>query len=452
MMGERLAGQERLFYEICLEDKVPADHLVRRLDAVLDLIWLRTELAPYYSHTGCPSIDPELMIRMLLLGYCFSIRSDRRLCQEVDMNLAYRWFCRLGLEGRVPDHSTFSVNRHGRFRDSDILRRVFETVVRGCMDAGLVGGEGFAVDASVIEANASRFARIEGSEIDWTDEQQARRPVREYLAALESENAPTNPARTPKAMSPTDPAAAWTTRGRNKVMFGYSLNYLMDTQDSVIVDVEATPTRISKEVDATETMIERAQDRFNLRPDNIAGDVAYGTGEMLGWLVDRGIEPHIPVWDKGRRKDGTFSREDFVFDKDRDAYTCRNGKPLRTTGTVHDGKTLRYRASTFDCTDCPLKPRCCPNTPARYIPRDIHEGARDHARSLMGTEPFRQSARKRKKIETRFGDVKWNLGLTRLRLRGLAGARDEFHLAATVQNLRRLTKHLIRPPPRPAIA
>ncbi len=157
MMGAALGRQDRLFYAFCLDDVVPADHLLRRIDAVLDLSWLRGELAPYYSHTGCPSVDPELMIRMLLLGYCYSIRSDRRLCQEVEMNLAYRWFCRLGLEDKVPDHSTFSINRHGRFRDSDILRQVFESVVRGCMDAGLVGGEGFAVDASVIEADASRF-------------------------------------------------------------------------------------------------------------------------------------------------------------------------------------------------------------------------------------------------------------------------------------------------------
>ena len=133
MMGERLVRQDRLFYEICLEDRVPPDHLVRRIDSALDLSWLRAELALYYSHTGCPSVDPELMIRMLLLGYCYSIRSDRRLCQEVEMNLAYRWFCRLGLEDKVPDHSTFSINRHGRFRDSDILRQVFESVVRGCM-------------------------------------------------------------------------------------------------------------------------------------------------------------------------------------------------------------------------------------------------------------------------------------------------------------------------------
>ena len=166
MMGERVGSQDRLFYEFCLEDRIPTDHFLRKIDAVLDLSWLRGELAPYYSHTGCPSIDPELLIRMLIVGYSYSIRSERRLCQEVEMNLAYRWFCRLGLEDRVPDHSSFSVNRHGRFRDSDILRKVFEEVVCGCMKAGLVGGEGFAVDASVIEADASRFARIKGAEVD----------------------------------------------------------------------------------------------------------------------------------------------------------------------------------------------------------------------------------------------------------------------------------------------
>ncbi len=190
MMGERLGRQDRLFYEFCLEDRVPADHLLRKIDGVLDLSWLRGKLKPYYSHTGCPSIDPELMIRMLLIGYCYSIRSERRLCQEVEMNLAYRWFCRLGLEDRVPDHSTFSVNRHGRFRDSDIFRQVFESIVRRCMDVGLVGGEGFAVDASVIEADASRFKRIEGSQVAWTDAQRARRPIREYLAALDGERPP----------------------------------------------------------------------------------------------------------------------------------------------------------------------------------------------------------------------------------------------------------------------
>ena len=213
MMGQAVGQQDRLFYEFNLEDRIPANHLLRRIDAVLDLSWFRAELAPSYSHTGCPSVDPELMIRMLLVGYCHSIRSERRLCQEVELNLAYRWFCRLGLEDKVPNHSTFSVNRHGRFRDSDVLRKVFEGIVRQCMEAGLVGGEGFAVDASVIEADASRFKRIEGAEIEWSKEQLARRAIKEYVDALESENKPINPVRKPKALSPTDPAAAWTTRG-----------------------------------------------------------------------------------------------------------------------------------------------------------------------------------------------------------------------------------------------
>jgi IS5 family transposase len=377
---------------------------------------------------------------MVLVGYCYSIRADRRLCQTVALDLACRWFCGLGLEDRVPDHSTFSVNRHGRFRDSDILRKVFEKVVRECMAAGLVKGEGFAVDASVIEADASRFKRIEGSEIDWTDEERARRPIREYLAALDGKDRTSNPDRAPKALSPIDPAAAWTARGRHKVMFGYSLNYLIDMEHAVIVDVAATPTRISMEVDATETMIERTEGCFGLKPERIAGDAAYGTGTMLGWLVRRQIDPHIPVWDKSKRDDATFSRQDFTFDEDANAYVCPGGKALKSTGRLHDGKTRLYRASKLDCERCPLKAWCCPNTPSRKIPRDVNEPARDHARSLMGTEAYLLSGRQRKKIEMLFGDVKRNLGLTRLRLRGLTGDGDEFLLAATVQNLRRLAK------------
>ena len=452
MMGAPVGRQDRLFYEFDLEDMVPSDHFLRRIDAVLDLSWLRDELKPYYSHLGCPSICPELMVRMLLVGYCYSIRSERRLCQEVEMNLAYRWFCGLGLEDKIPHHSSFSVNRHGRFRDSDILRKVFEEVVRGCLKSGLVGGEGFAVDASVIEADASRFQRVKGSEVDWTDEQRARRPVSEYLVALEDENPPVNPNQKPKAMSPTDPSAAWTTRGRNKVMFGYSLNYLIDLENAVIVDVEATPTRISKEVDATETMIERTEDRFALKPDRLAGDVAYGTGEMLGWLVKRKIDPHVPVWDQSEvAADGKFVRADFIYDKDRDLYICPGGKALKTSGTVHDGTTIKYIAKYSDCAQCPLKPECTTGR-ERRVSRDVNQEARDYTQALMETEAYATSRVERKKIERLFGEAKHILSMVRLRLRGLTGAHDEFLLTATVQNLKRLANHSTRPPPQPMMA
>src|SRR5665811_202304 len=178
MMGQQGGNQERLFYSFSLEDHVPADHLLRGVDRFLDLSELRQHLAGHYSNTGRPSIDPELMIRMLIIGYCFGIRSERRLCEEVHLNLAYRWFCRLGLEGDVPDHSTFSKNRHGRFRESDLLRKLFETVVARCMKEGIVGGEAFAVDASIIVADAHRrrsLAKVE--DLDPT----SSRAVTEYL-------------------------------------------------------------------------------------------------------------------------------------------------------------------------------------------------------------------------------------------------------------------------------
>src|SRR5215475_8988996 len=156
MMGNRQVEQAALFYQFSLERHIPSDHLLRSIDRFVDLEQVRRDLAPFYSSIGRPSIDPELMIRILLIGYCFGIRSERRLCDEVHLNLAYRWFCRLGLDGAVPDHSTFSKNRHGCFRESDLFRRMFESVLRRCIEERLVGGEGFAVDASLIKADANR--------------------------------------------------------------------------------------------------------------------------------------------------------------------------------------------------------------------------------------------------------------------------------------------------------
>src|SRR5271169_6837539 len=183
MMGERQVHQDALFYEFSLERHVPAEHLLRSIDRFVELDGVRCELAPFYSEAGRRSIDPELMIRMLIVGYCFGIRSERRLCEEVHLNLAYRWFCRLGLDGDVPDHSTFSKNRHGRFRESDLLRRLFETVLRRCIREGLVGGEGFAVDASLIKAEANRQRGVEGEK--GLPPKATGRAVDEYLAVLD---------------------------------------------------------------------------------------------------------------------------------------------------------------------------------------------------------------------------------------------------------------------------
>ena len=449
MMGRQTGNQSQLFYLFNLERRIPADHLLRRINPVVTriLVEVREQLAPFYSDIGRPSIDPELMIRMLIVGYCYGIRFERRLCEELELHLAYRWFCRLDLDDKVPDHSTFSVNRHGRFRDSDILRQVFEAVVRVCMDAGLVKGEGFAVDASVMEANASRYRGKAPDEIAWAEPERQTRAVKEYLAALEAETEPNPDRKLPKVISPSDPSSAWTAKANKRVQFGYGLNYLIDIANAIIVDVEPTPARTYDEVESTKTMLDRTERRFGLKPKRLAADTAYGTGRFLGWLVGHRIAPHIPVRDASERDDGTFSRTDFRWDRRRGVYICPSGKVLHTTGTVHDGNTLRYRASKFDCEVCALKMQCCPNGPARQIPRDVHEYARDVTRRLMRTKAFLKSRDQRKRVEMRFAHLKIHHGFERMRLRGLSGARDEFLLAATVQNLKTLALRLLGQPP-----
>ena len=453
MMGRLDREQEQLFYSFRLDDAVPDDHPVRGIAGVLDLSWVHGELAPYYPTIGRPSIDPVLMIRMLVVGYGFAIRSERMLCREVQVNLAYRWFCGLGIEDKVPDHSAFSRARNERFRDSDIFRQVFERVVESCIAAGLIGGEGFAVDASLIAADANKQRSVPGAEwLKARDPKTASRAVKEYLATLDDAAFGAASEVVPKFVSPSDPAAQWTGAMRGPAFFAYADNYLIDVKFGIIMDVEASRAIRQAEVGAAKTMIGRTEERFGLKPERLAADTAYGSGKNLNWLVNgKDIAPHIPVIDKSKREDGTFSREDFRFDKERNVYVCPANKPLTTTGTAIDEETLRYIASTSDCRGCLLKAQCCPKTSFRSIPRSIYEEARDVARALAKTQAFEQSRRERKRVEMLFAHLKRILKLGRLRLRGPRGAQDEFTLAAIAQNLRRLAKLVVRPPP-PAVA
>jgi transposase len=448
MMGRQTVDQSQLFYLFNLEKRIPERHLLRRINPIVGpiLAKFREKLAPFYSEIGRPSIDPELMIRMLIVGYCYGIRFERRLCEEVELHLAYRWFCRLDLDDKVPDHSTFSANRHGRFRESDLFRQIFEAVVRTCMDAGLVKGEAFAVDASVMEADASRYHGKAPDEIDWSAPERQTRAVAEFLGALDNEDLDAD-RKVPKAISPVDPCSAWTAKANKRVQFGYGLNYLIDIEYAIVVDVEATPARTYDEVAATRTMIVRTEETLGLKPDRLVADTAYGTGKFLGWLVGTGITPHIPVRDKSDREDGTFSRSDFTFDREHNVYVCPADKLLKTTGNFGSDHKVRYFALKRDCDACPLKPQCCPNTPSRKVTRDVEEDARDRARSFIGTPEFDRSRDERKKVEMRFAHLKTHHRFERMRLRGLSGARDEFHLAAIVQNLKTLAKHIWRPRP-----
>lgn len=453
MMGPRQVAQGALFYEFSIEDYVPKDHPLRGIDRFVDLSDVRPFLAPYYSEGGRPSIDPELIIRMLLLGYCQGIRSERRLCEEVHLNLAYRWFCKLDLTDAVPDHSTFSKNRYGRFRDSGIFRHLFEKVLQRCIDEGLVGGEGFGVDASLIPANANQTRGIDGKE--GLPPELTSQAIDEYLETLDDAAFGAATKVVPKYISPVDPGARWTGADGGAAYFAYSANYMVDLDNAVVVDVEPTVPIRPAETLAARRMIDRIHDRFGLFPTKLVGDTGYGSAEMLGWLVEeRGIEPHIPVWDKSKRDDGTFSREDFTYDKETDKYSCPGGHTLqryrrnftnpRPPKVSKDG-TIKYRAAKQNCSQCSLKTRCCPNQPARAITRSVHEEARDVARAIRDTDAYMTSFIQRRKVEMLFAHLKRYIGVSMMRLRGPKGATEQFQLAATAQNLRKLAKIVPQP-------
>jgi hypothetical protein len=327
-----------------------------------------------------------------------------------------------------------------------MFRHVFEQVLKRCIDADLVKGEGFAVDASIVKADASRQRHREDDD-DWGN----GRAVREYIEALETDNVPTT-----RKLSPTDPAASYTAAPGGPAFYAYSTNYLIDTDHGIIMDVEPSTANRTPEAETTKTMIERVEGRFGIKPQRLIGDTAYGTATMLNWIVEqKQIEPHTPVWEKAERQDGTYGRSDFIWDAEADCYRCPAGKLLqryrrkfkkKRTGINKDNH-IRYSATRHDCDACEHKPQCCPNVPCRKVTRSRYESSRDVARAVAQTPAYKKTRRQRKKVEMLFAHMKRILKLDRLRLRGMSGAHDEFLLTATVQNLRRMTKLLSQPPP-----
>ena len=340
------------------------------------------------------------------------------------------------------------IAERGRFRESGLFRHLFEKVLQRCMDEGLVGGHSFGVDASLIPANANQTRGVD-SKGDLPSEPTSR-AVDEYLETLNDVDFGASTTAIPKFISPVDPAARWTGADGGAAYFTYSTNYLVDLDHAVIVDVEPTAPIRPAEARAARDMIDRVHDRFGIKPDKLVGDTGYGSAEMLGWLVeDRKIAPHIPVWDKSKRTDGTFSREDFAYDAVADNYTCPAGNALeksrrrfskpRSTNVSSDG-LIRYRARKQDCDACVFKARCCPTQPVRKVLRSVHEAARDVARDIRETDAYMTSFMQRRKVEMLFAHLKRYIGLRMMRLRGPKGATEQFQLAATAQNLRKLAK------------
>jgi transposase len=439
MMGEQ-QRTESLFYYFRLEDQIPDDHLLRLLDQHIDFSFVRERLRKFYSSTGRPSIDPEVLLRLLLVGYLYGITSERRLLEEVRMHLAYRWFSRLGFEQEVPDHSTFSKNRHGRFRQSDVFRKVFEEIVRRCLEAGLIEGRNLAVDGTLVGADASQGSRVPREKL--AEIAQVSRTVQEYLTELEQQNPMADLEERPTAqqmVSTTDPDAAWAVKS-GRATLGYYDNYLVDTTSRVILSVNATPARFRQESLAARRMLEHVS-HFGVRPQTLAADKAYGSGEFLAWLLERNIQPHIPVIDRQHQTRGRFTRDAFRYEPTENAYYCPEGKPLRYRGLERANQGYAYYSTKAQCRGCPQKKLCTP-APCRKLFVHWQEPARQAVRALAGTPEYKCSQRARYKVEALFAELKQQIKLRRVRLRRLWNVAEQFHLAATAQNLKRLVRHL----------
>ena len=438
MMGQQ-ERTESLFYYFRLEDQIPQDHLLRLIDQYVDLSFVRERLKPFYSSTGRPSIDPEVLLRLLLIGYLYGITSERRLLEEVKMHLAYRWFTRLDFGAEIPDHSTFSKNRHGRFRQAGIFREVFKEIVCRCLKEGLVEGKNLAVDGTMIKADASQASRV--PQAQFKAAAQVAKTAAEYLTELEQDN----PVSGSEMVSTTDPDAILATKGGRTAAMAYYDNYLIDTASRVIVEVEATPARFSQETIAARRMVERVE-KLGIRVEELAADKAYGSGEFLAWLLARGVQPHIPVIDRRHQTDGHFTHDQFRYEPTENAYYCPEGKMLSFKGRRRDSHGYLYRSTEAQCMNCPQKKHCT-SGPYRRLFVHEQESVRQTVRALRGTPPYERSRRARYKIEALFAELKQRVGLGRVRLRRLWNVGEQFLLAATAQNLKRLVRFLTPRPP-----
>ena len=441
MMGQH-ARSETLFYYFKLDEYIPENHLLRLIDTHISLTFVRERLKDSYSETGRPSIDPELLLRILLIGYLYGVTSERKLVEELRMHLAWRWFTGLGFDQEIPHHSTFSKNRHGRFQESKLFEQLFEEIVVRCLEAGLVQGDNLSVDGSFVEANASKHSRIPREQL--AEVAVVKHRVRQYLVELEQQNPIEEPVHQQEQVSTTDPDATYATKGGMPARLGYYDNYLVDNRSCVIVGVEATAARMSQETVAAQNMITRFAEQRGRNPESVAADTTYGNGEFLQWLAERNITPYMRTRENALKKNShLYGLERFTYQPESNSYLCPEGKQLKYVGVSERNRTHLYMSTAKRCRDCSQKLQC---TRGQYktVAINLYEPARRQARELAKTPAFNVSQRARKKVEALFAELKNQIGMRRLRLRRMKFVREQFFLAAAAQNIKRLVRFLAK--------
>ena len=452
MKGQQ-ATQEPLFACVRLEEMVPAEHILRRIERVIDFSFIDRRTEALYSPTGRPSVPPQVLVRMMVVGYLFGITSERRLCQEVHLNLAYRWFCGLSLEQKVPDHSTFSKNRHGRFAQTALFREMFYDVVRQAMERGLVGGRHLTVDATTVAADAS-LESLEPLVVPMSPQQYVEQLDQIHPPAPTAEAEPPEDGGDPPRAkmsndthrSRSDPEARLLAKPFQKTQLAYSANVLMDNAQRVIVEVEVTEPNLHQEGQAAGQMLDRSRLQLGLNPQTLGGDKAYGYGAAVRRICEAGVTPHVPAPVTGQwNAEGIFGKEQFVYDRERDELICPAGKRLHKRTEHARNRQTEYAARRKDCRDCPLKAQC---TRARYRVTHRHwdQDYLTVAAAQRDQAGYRWSQRCRKKIEHLFAEGKEQMGLRRARRRGWRNVSEQCLLTALALNLKRIVAALRRRP------
>jgi transposase len=447
LLGENRRS-ERMFYYVRMEDIVPENHLLRLIDRHIDLKFIRAKVKHLYSHTGRPSIDPEVLLRMLLIGYLYGITSERRLCEEVQMHIGYRWFVGLNLEDKVPDHSTFSKNRHERFTESDLFQRIFDEIVNQCVSQGLLTGKHLTVDSTYVQANAA-LKSLEPIVVTMG--------TGEYIEKLERENPVTEepwepgddyPHRGQKISngthrSKTDPDARLARKSlKANTQLYHGVTYIMDNRSRIIVGADVGKPDRKTDCEKALKQIRRIPFAFGIKPESLGADKGYSTGEFINALVKEKVQPHIPIMDSRSQNDrGIYSIEQFSFDPGENRFLCPSGKELKYWGIHKPSKQHVYRARAKDCKVCSRKAECTRDR-SRSLSYHIYEESINQARQINQTRAYRISQRMRKRIEELFGEAKEWMGLRRTKFRRRKFIREQVLMTATAQNIKRMVKLL----------
>lgn len=435
-MQGRTQFQPELFHTVNLDDFVPQNHILRKIDAILDLEFIYELTSSHYCpDNGRASVDPALFFRMQIIGYLYGIKSDRKLCEEINLNLAYRWFCRLNLGDGIPDHSSLTRIRQ-RFGE-ETFQRVFEHFIEKWVDAGLVTGRRLISDASLIDANASIDSMVERPDGD-PDAKALKNYQQRYHDFREGKKQRRVSNQT--HISHSDPEATLVSRKGTYRKMAYKVHYTIDSDSRIITDCHGT-TGSKHECTVMPERISYLIDRFDLQAQEVIADKGYGRGPTYEHFHNLKIRTYIPLHDDNMGS-GRLSRGEFAYDNRNDRYRCPDGHWMYPYDKPEKNTMKRYRIVGGHCKVCPLRSACLPDSQknrARFVYRSLHQSHIDRVRRRQGTRFFKTKLLERAwKVEGLFGEAKDNHCLRRTKYRGMANAQIQFYLTALTQNLKRM--------------